>query len=103
MGTVGAGEAAGAGAVTTARGGRGRGIRGGVLARCADGRGSRPGSKLSSTSGDAVPVPAAVRRRVRVKMSPDGVNAVGGAGSPGGERADADGSVIAAESAACEG
>ena len=42
MGTVGAGEAAGAGAVTTARGGRGRGTRGGVLARRVDRRGAPP-------------------------------------------------------------
>ena len=38
--TVGAGEATGAGAVTTASGGRGRGTCGGVLARRADGRGA---------------------------------------------------------------
>ena len=42
---------------------------------------------------------AAVRRRVRVERRPEGVKAVGGPGSPGGERADSAGSVIAAESA----
>ena len=45
MGAIGAGEAAGAGAVTTARSGRGRGTLGGVLARRADGRGVPPGPK----------------------------------------------------------
>ena len=45
---------------------------------------------------------AAVCRRVRVKMRPEGSNAVGCAGSPGGEKADAAGSVIAAEWAPCE-
>ena len=45
MGTVGAGEVAGAEAVATARGGRGRGTRGGVLARPADGQGAPPGPK----------------------------------------------------------
>ena len=45
MGTIGAGEAARTGAVTTARGGRSRGTRGGVLARRADRRGSPPGPK----------------------------------------------------------
>ena len=44
-GTVGAGEVAGARAVTTARGGYARGTRGGVLARRADGRGAPPGPK----------------------------------------------------------
>ena len=47
MGKVGAGEAAGAGAVTTTKGGRGRGTRGGVLARLAEGRGAPPGPKPS--------------------------------------------------------
>ena len=50
-----------------------------------------------------MPGAAAVRRRVRVEMRSEGVKAVGGAGSPGGERVDAAGSVIAAESARCEG
>ena len=46
----------------------------------------------------------AVRRRVRVEMRFEGDNAVGGdAGSPADERADAPASVIAAESARCEG
>ena len=35
-------------------------------------------------------------------MRPEGGKAVGGAGSPGGEGEDADGVVIAAESAPCE-
>ena len=43
IGTVGGGEAAGAGAVTTAIGGHGRGTRGGLLVRRADGRGAPPG------------------------------------------------------------
>ena len=45
---------------------------------------------------------AAVLRRVRVEMRLEGGKAVGGAGSPCGEGADAAGSVIAAESAPCE-
>ena len=49
-----------------------------------------------------MPVPTAVRRRVRVEMQPEDGKAVRGAGSPGGEGADAAGSVIAAESAPCE-
>ena len=45
---------------------------------------------------------ATVLRRVRVEMRPEGGKAVGGAGSPCGEGADAPGSVISAESAPCE-
>ena len=45
MGTVRAGEAAGAGAVATARGGHGRGTRGGVIVRRVDGRGAPTGPK----------------------------------------------------------
>ena len=45
----------------------------------------------------------AIRHRVRVKMRSDGGKAVGIAGSPSGEGLDAAGSVIAAESAPCEG
>ena len=45
---------------------------------------------------------AAVLRRVRVEMRPEGGKAVGGAGSPFGKGADAAGSVIVAESAPCE-
>ena len=45
---------------------------------------------------------AAVFRRVRVEMRPEGYKAVGGAGSPCGEGADAAGSVILAESTPCE-
>ena len=45
MGTVRAGEAAGAGTVTTARGDGDRGTRGGMLTRRADGRRAPPGPK----------------------------------------------------------
>ena len=47
-----------------------------------------------------MPLAAAVLRRVQVR--PEGVKAVGGAGSPRGEGADAARSVISAESAPCE-
>ena len=52
----------GAGAVTTAGGGRGRGTRGGVLARRMDGRQAPPGPKPSHLAAvGAVPVAGAVR------------------------------------------
>ena len=44
---------------------------------------------------------ATVRRRVRVEMRPEGGKAIGCAGSPGGEEANAAGSVIPAKSAPC--
>ena len=47
-------------------------------------------------------VAVAVRRRVRVEMWPEGGKVVEGTGSPGGEKADAAGSVTGAESAPCE-
>ena len=102
MDTVRAGEAAGAGAVTTARGSHGRGTCGGVLARRANGREAPPGPEPLSTAGGAAPAAAAVRRRVRVEMLPENGKAVGGAGSPGDEGADAAGSMVAAESTSCE-
>ena len=77
MGTVGTGEAAGTGAATTARGGRGRRTRGGVLARRADRRGAPPGPEPESTAGGAVTVAVAVRRRARVEMRPEGLQALG--------------------------
>ena len=49
-----------------------------------------------------MPVAAAVHRRVQVEMKPEGGEAVGGAGLPGGEGVYAAGSVIAAELAPCE-
>ena len=49
-----------------------------------------------------MPEAAAVFRRVRVEMRPEGDNSIGGAGLPGGEGADAAGPVVAAESAPCE-
>ena len=102
-GTVGAGDAAEAGAVETVRGGRGRGTRGGVLVRLADGQGAPPGPKPhSSAAGDSAPAPAAVLRRIRAEMRPEGGKPAGGARSPGSEGTDAAGSVIAADSAPCE-
>ena len=49
-----------------------------------------------------MPVAAAVRRRGRVKIGPDGGEEVRGSGLPGGEATDATGSAIAAEPAHCE-
>ena len=49
-----------------------------------------------------MPAPAAVRRRARVEMRPEGGKAVGGEVSPRGEGVDAAGLVTAAESAPCE-
>ena len=46
IGTVGIGEAAGAGVAAVDGVGRGRGIRGGVLTLRADGRGAPPGPNL---------------------------------------------------------
>ena len=102
MGTVGTGETTGAGAIATAGAGRGRGIRGGVVARLADGLGAPLDPTIHSTAGGAVPVTAAVRRRARVEMRPEGGMTVRHAELPGGEGVDAAGSVIAAESALCE-
>ncbi|CAN0577450.1 unnamed protein product, partial [Laminaria digitata] len=102
MGTVGTGKTSGAGAVTTVGGGRGRVTRGRVLARRANGRGAPPGPKPKSTAGCTVPEAAAVFRRVRVEMRPEGDNSIGGAGLPGGEEADVARPVVAAESTPCE-
>ena len=69
--------------------GRGRGTRGGVLARLVNGQGAPPGPKPLSTSGGAALAAVAVRRRVRVEMrSQDGFT-VGGIGEPGEAGADA--------------
>ena len=73
-----------------------------MLERRADGRGAPPGPKPYSAAGGSAPVAAAVLRRVRVEMWPEGGMAVGGAESPCGEGADAGGSVIAAELTPCE-
>ena len=70
MGTVRAGEVAGARVVATVRGGRGRGTRGGVIVCQADGRGAPPGPKPQSTAGGSAPAAVAVLRRVRVEMRP---------------------------------
>ena len=51
MGTVMAGEAAEAGAVATARRGRRRGTRGGVIVRGGDGRGVPPGGPRGPGGG----------------------------------------------------
>ena len=102
MGTVGVDEAAAAGAITTGAGGRGRGVRGGALARWANGLGAPPGQKPYSTAGGAVPAAAAVRRRVRVKMRPEGGKIFRAIGLPGGEGADAAGSVSTTESSPCK-
>ena len=66
--TVGAGEAAVAGAVTAARGYCGRATPDKDLVRPADGQGASPGPTLQSTAGGAVPMAAAVRQNVRVEM-----------------------------------
>lgn len=100
MGTVRTGEAARARAVSMAVGGRGRTTHGGVIARWADGRGAPPGPKLQSTVGSAEP--AAVCRRVRVKMQSERGETARGAGLPESEGADAVGSVLAVESFPCK-
>ena len=102
IGIVRAGEVAGAGAVATARGGRGRGSRGGVIVRRADGRGAPPGPNPYSTAGGLAPAVMAVLRRVRVGMRPEGGKAVGGAGSPCREGVDKAGPVISTDLAPCE-
>ena len=105
---VGTDEAAGAGAKTTGAGGRGRGARGGVIAHRADGRtpadglGAPPGVKPQSRAGGAVPAAAAVRRRVRVEVRPEGGKIFRGAGLPGGDGTDAARSVVTAESSPCK-
>ena len=86
MGTVGAGEAVGAGAVTNARGGRGRRTRGGVFVSVRMDEGAHRAPKPKSTAGSATPVAAAVRRRFLVEIRPTGGKAAGGAGSPSGAR-----------------
>ena len=102
MGTIWAGEAAGSGAVATGRGGRGRGTRGGVIVRPAEGRGAPPGPKPYATAGGSAPAVAAVLRRARAEMQPKASKEVGGAGAPCSEEADAERSLIAAEPAPCE-
>ena len=102
MGIVGTDEATGAGAIPTGAGGRGRGTRGGVIARRTYGLGAPSGPKPSPTAGGAVPAAAAVRRRVRVEMRPQGGETFRGAGWPGGEGATAAGSVVTAESSPCK-
>ena len=71
--------------------------RGGIIARRADGLGAPPGSKPYSTAG-GVPAAAAVLRRVRVGMRPEGGRIVRDTGLSGGGGTDADGSMIMAES-----
>ena len=81
IGTVGTGEVAGAGAAAVGGAGRGRGIRRGVLAHLADGRGAPSGPQ--STAGGALLAAVAVRRRVRVEMRSENGFAVRGAVEPG--------------------
>ena len=99
--TVGTGEAAGAGVTAVGWAGRGRGTRGGVLARLAEGRGAPPGPKPSSTAGGALPAAVAVRRRVRVEIRPEDGFAVAGAGEPGETGADTVGPAVSMESVPC--
>ena len=83
--------------------GRGRGTRGGVLARLADGGGVPPGPEPEPTAGGAVPAAVAVRRRVRVEMRSEDGFTVGGAGEPGEAGADAVGPVVSTASVPCVG
>lgn len=99
IGIVVTGDAAGARVATTARDGRCRGNRGGVLSHRANGRGA-PGPKPNPTACGAVPVTASVCRHVRMEMRPEGEKAVGDTGLPRDEGAAAAKSVLAAESAA---
>ena len=101
--TVGTDEAAEAGVAAVGGPGRGRGIRSGVLARLADGRGAPPGPKPLLTAGGAALAAVAVRRRVRGEMrSQDGFT-VGGIGEPGEAGADAVGPVVSTASVPCVG
>ena len=102
MSTVGADEATGAGAITTDAGGRGRGVRGGVIERRTEGLGAPPDPKPLSTAGGVMPVAAAGRWRVRLSMRREGGKTFRGDGLPGGEEADAARSVIKAEYSLCK-
>ena len=99
IGTVGTGEAARAGVPAVGGADRGRGTRGGTLARLADSRGAPPGPKPQSAAGGAVPAVVAVRRRVRVEMRSEDGFTVWGAGEPGEAGVDAVGPVVSTESA----
>ena len=89
---MGTGEAAGSGVAAMG------GIRGGVVARLADGRGAPPGPNPLLTARDALPAAVAVRRRVRVEMrSADGF-AVGGAAETGETWTDTVGPAVSTES-----
>ena len=97
---VGTGEAAGAGVAAVSGAGRGRGTRGGVLARRATGRGVRRAQSQVHSRG-CIAVCVAVRRRVRVEMRFEGFFAIGGAGEPGETGADTVGPVVTTESVPC--
>ena len=71
-GTVGTGEAVGAGVAAVDGVGRGRGTCGGVLARGEEDREAPPSPKLYFTEGGALPVAATVGRRIRGEMGPEG-------------------------------
>ena len=85
MGAVGAGEGAGAGAVTTAGGDRGRGTCVGVLIRLTDRRGVR---SHNLRADGAVPIIAAVlwRDRAEMRLEDRSGTVLGGTGVPGGDR-----------------
>ena len=75
MRTVGKGAGARGGPGATAKGGRGRRTCGGWSTREESDQGTLPDPKLWSTAGCSAPAAAAVLRRVRVKIRPEGVNA----------------------------
>ena len=85
--SVGRGEEAGAGAITTAGGDHSRGTRGGMLTRREDCQGAPPGPKTWSTAGGALPATVAVRRCVRVEIRLEGDEESEAAGLPGVEGA----------------
>ena len=98
---MGTDEAAGAGVAAVDGAGRGRGTRGGVLARRAAGRGAPSGPKPWSTAGGALPAAVAVLQRVRVERRSERGFAVGGAGVPGEAGADTVRPVVSTESVPC--
>ena len=98
IGTAGTDEEAGAGVAAVGGPGRGRWIRGVVLARLADGRKAPPGPKPQSTAGGVALAAVAVRWRVRVELrSQDGFT-VRGIGEPGEAGADSVGPVVSTAS-----
>ena len=77
MGTVGIGGRVRGGPGATANGSQGRGTRAVGSTREKDDREILPGPKPYSTAGCAAPAAAAVFRRVRVEMRPEGGSATG--------------------------